>query len=148
MITATYLHTNLVALDWQRLARFYEDVFSCTPVSPERNYQGDWLGKGIGLPGARLRGLHLRLPGWGDNGPTLEIFTYTEMPASDAPAANRPGFGHIAFRVPDVAAAREAVLAAGGHDLGKIVQVDVPGRGALHFVYMTDPEGNIIELQT
>jgi catechol 2,3-dioxygenase-like lactoylglutathione lyase family enzyme len=145
---ATYLHTNLVAADWRRLARFYEDVFGCTPVLPERYYEGDWLGKGVGLPGARLRGVHLRLPGWGEDGPTLEIFTYAEMLAGSPPAANQPGYGHIAFRVADVAAVREAVLAAGGEDLGEIVQVDVPGRGALTFVYMADPEGNIIELQT
>ena len=30
---------------------------------------------------------------------------------------------------------------------GEIVQVEVPGRGMLSFIYMTDPEGNIIELQ-
>jgi catechol 2,3-dioxygenase-like lactoylglutathione lyase family enzyme len=145
---AVYLHTSIVAKDWRRLARFYDEVFGCTPLKPERDYDGDWLGKGVGVPGAKLTGVHLLLPGGGENGPTLEIFTYAEMPEGNAPQANRPGFGHIAFRVPDVAAAREAVLAAGGHDLGEIVQVDVPGRGALHFIYMTDPEGNIVEIQT
>jgi catechol 2,3-dioxygenase-like lactoylglutathione lyase family enzyme len=145
----TYVHTNLNAMDWQRLARFYESVFGCTPVPPERDLKEDWLAKGTGVPGAALRGIHLRLPGWGEDGPTLEIFTYTDMePGAGAPAANRPGYGHLAFRVPDVAAAREAVLAAGGHDLGQIVSVEVPGKGALTFVYMTDPEGNIIELQS
>ena len=148
MNAATYLHTNLVATDWQRLARFYEDVFGCTRIPPERNYQGEWLGQGTGVPGAALRGIHLRLPGWGEAGPTLEIFTYEDMPERPEPAANRPGIGHLAFSVPDVAAARAAVLRAGGHDLGEIVQVDVPGRGALRFVYMTEPEGNILELQT
>ena len=148
MNAATYLHTNLVATDWQRLARFYEDVFGCTRIPPERNYQGEWLGQGTGVPGAALRGIHLRLPGWGDAGPTLEIFTYEDMPERPEPAANRPGIGHLAFSVPDVAAARQAVLEAGGQDLGEIVQVDVPGRGALRFVYMTEPEGNILELQT
>ena len=34
-----------------------------------------------------------------------------ERPAT---AVNRPGFGHIAFSVEDVAAARAEVLAAGG----------------------------------
>ena len=36
-------------------------------------------------------------------------------------AVNRPGFGHIAFLVDDVLAAREAVLAAGGQPVGEVV---------------------------
>jgi hypothetical protein len=56
----------------------------------------------------------LRLPGYGDNGPTLEIFNYNILEPRPRTAVNRPGFGHIAFSVDDVAAARKTVLAAGG----------------------------------
>ena len=30
-ISAKYTHTNLVARDWKKLARFYEEVFGCLP---------------------------------------------------------------------------------------------------------------------
>lgn len=144
---ARYVHTNLVAQDWQRLSAFYQTVFGCTPVPPERNLKGEWLERATGLAGAHLEGIHLRLPGWGDDGPTLEIFQYGQLAAPGDRSPNRPGFTHLAFRVEDVEAAAGAVLEAGGGQLGEIVTLPVEGAGTVSFVYMTDPEGNIIELQ-
>jgi predicted enzyme related to lactoylglutathione lyase len=57
------------------------------------------------------------------------------------------GFGHIAFAVADVAAARDAVLAAGGAAVGTVEVVTIPGAGTITWTYVRDPEGNIIELQ-
>ena len=61
---------------------------------------------------------------------------------------NRPGFGHIAFVVDDVPTAREAVLRAGGKPVGEIVTLATATGPTVTWVYVTDPEGNIIELQT
>lgn len=144
---AHYCHTNLVAKDWRNLADFYEQVFGCIPVPPERDLSGDWIDEAVNVPDVHIQGMHLRLPGYDDTGPTLEIFQYTPDMEHVTPAANRPGFGHIAFAVDDVKAAREAVLAAGGSDLGKLIHREIPGAGTITFVYMTDPEGNILELQ-
>ena len=68
---AKYGHTNLIAKDWRRLARFYEEQFVCIPVPPERYFKGADLERGTGIKGADLRGAHLRLPGHGPDGPTL-----------------------------------------------------------------------------
>jgi catechol 2,3-dioxygenase-like lactoylglutathione lyase family enzyme len=142
-----FVHVNLVARDWRKLAGFYERVFGCLPVPPERDLRGPWLEQATGLAGAHIRGLHLRLPGGGEQGPTLEIFEYLpELPAPPG-EVNRPGFGHLAFAVEDVAAAREAVLAAGGGEVGPVTTVPIPGAGTITFVYLRDPEGNILELQ-
>ena len=146
-INAKYVHTNLIARDWQRLARFYKDVFGCTPAPPERDLSGQWLDDATGLTGAHIRGMHLRLPGCGDNGPTLEIFQYDQEEEQLSVAINRPGFAHLAFAVDNVEAARQAVLAAGGGALGQTVSVPIPGKGIVTFAYLTDPEGNIIEVQ-
>ena len=152
-VPARYTHTNLIAGDWRRLAAFYQVVFGCTPVPPERDLQGTWLESATGIPAAHLRGMHLRLPGYDGQGPTLEIFQYGDsreiLPGHDggAPAANRPGLGHLAFAVEDVAAACQTVMAAGGGMLGEIVSVEIPGAGKITFAYATDPEGNLIELQ-
>jgi catechol 2,3-dioxygenase-like lactoylglutathione lyase family enzyme len=129
------------------LARFYAQVLGCVPVPPERNLEGPWLEEGTGVPGARIRGIHLRLPGYGSEGPTLEIFQYSPHTEPQDTAINRPGLGHIAFAVDDVEAARDAVLAAGGDVVGQVVSLGVPGAGTVTFVYVSDPEGNIIELQ-
>jgi predicted enzyme related to lactoylglutathione lyase len=146
-VRAKFTHTNLVARDWKKLAAFYQQVFGCTPLPPERDLAGQWLQDATGIPDAHIRGIHLRLPGHGDGGPTLEIFQYTPERDRFETAPNRPGFGHIAFAVDDVQAACAAVLAAGGHMVGKRIEVDIPGAGRIVFAYVTDPEGNIIELQ-
>jgi len=146
-INARFVHVNLVAQDWKRLAEFYQEVFGCVPVPPERDLSGRWLDASTGIRDAHIRGVHLRLPGYGDDGPTLELFQYDHQLQRPESAANRPGLGHIAFAVDDVEAARDAVIAAGGGTLGETVSVKIPGAGPITFVYATDPEGNIVELQ-
>jgi len=146
-LQARFVHTNLIARDWRRLAAFYEQVFGCRPVPPERHLAGAWLTAATGIPSAEIHGVHLRLPGHGDGGPTLEIFQYNN-PADGGPAPlNRPGFAHLAFAVADVETALAAVRAAGGGAVGEVVSVDVPGAGRVTLVYATDPEGNVVELQ-
>jgi predicted enzyme related to lactoylglutathione lyase len=141
-----YVHTNLIARDWHALARFYRSVFGCVDVPPERNFAASEVQAGTGIPGAALRGMHLRLPGWGAEGPTLEIFSYSQLADAPTAVANRPGFAHIAFAVTSVADARAEVLAAGGRSIGDIVTLDT-ARGRVTWCYVTDPEGNIVELQ-
>jgi catechol 2,3-dioxygenase-like lactoylglutathione lyase family enzyme len=145
---AKYVHTNLVARDWRALSRFYQQVFGCVPVHPERNLSGPDFEAGTGVPGARSQGMHLRLPGHGALGPTLEIFQYTELVTGVTPAVNRPGFAHLAFSVSSVPDARTQVLAAGGAALGEVVSTTISNDAVVTWCYVRDPEGNIVELQT
>jgi catechol 2,3-dioxygenase-like lactoylglutathione lyase family enzyme len=144
---ARFGHVNIVAADWRRLVAFYVEVFGCEVVPPERDYAGSDLERGTGVPGAALRGAHLRLPGHGDAGPTLEIYQYTELEGRLPPAANRLGLGHVAFAVNDVDVARAAVLAAGGEAVGEVVTLATADGRRVTWCYVTDPEGNIVELQ-
>ena len=146
-IQARYVHTNLVAKDWQKLAQFYKDVFGCIPVPPERDLAGPWVDALTAIPGVGIRGVHLRLPGHGTTGPTLEIFQYDPGHQGEDKTVNRPGFAHIAFEVDDVAAAGDAVLAGGGGSVGDLVSLEIPGAGTVTLIYARDPEGNILELQ-
>jgi predicted enzyme related to lactoylglutathione lyase len=147
VIEATFGHVNVIARDWRSLARFYTDVFGCVLVPPERDISGPVLERGTGIAGAALTGAHLRLPGLGEGGPTLEIYQFADMPDEPTSAPNRPGFRHIAFAVPSVAAARDAVLAAGGGVVGEVVTTQTKDGRFVTWTYLTDPEGNIIELQ-
>ena len=143
----TYGHTNIICEDWKRLADFYTELFDCKFVPPKREQSGQWLEDGTGVKGAALEGVHLRLPGHGDNGPTLEIYSYSEMHEKPEPLSNRKGFGHIAFGVDDVQEKLDQVIEKGGKPIGKVVTREVPGAGTITFAYAADPEGNIIELQ-
>jgi catechol 2,3-dioxygenase-like lactoylglutathione lyase family enzyme len=140
-------HVNIVAADWRRLVDFYRTVFGCQVVPPERNYAGPDLERGTGVAGAELRGAHLRLPGHGADGPTLEIYEYRRAEERPSTAANRLGFAHIAFAVRDVEAAHGEVLAAGGGRIGDIVTLTTADGRRVTWCYVTDPEGNILELQ-
>jgi len=147
---ARYVHTNLIARDWRKLADFYASVFGCVPVPPARDYSGPVFDAGTGVKGARLTGMHLRLPGAGDvdaGGPTLEIFNYSQLAEGPAPAVNRPGFGHIAFAVDSVEDARKEFLAAGGTPVGEVVTLTTTTGSKVTWCYLADPEGNIVELQ-
>lgn len=146
-IAAKYVHTNLTGRDWRKLVRFYCDVFGCKPKPPERDLSGAWLDRLTALDSAHLTGMHLTLPGWGDSGPTLEIFSYDQMTSAGKPTVNEPGFGHLAFAVENVEAALETVLRSGGGVVGEVSTTHVAGVGKLTVAYARDPEGNILELQ-
>ena len=142
-----YAHTNIICDDWRKLADFYISVFECTFAPPERDQSGQWLADGTGVKDAHLTGVHLRLPGHGEDGPTLEIYSYRQMKDDLAPAANRKGLRHLAFAVDDVPGIVQKVLSAGGATLGEIITREIPGAGRITFAYVSDPEGNIIEVQ-
>lgn len=142
-----YVHTNIVSKDWNKLAEFYEAVFGCKRILPERDMSGQWIEDGTGIINAHIKGAHLRLPGYGDIGPTLEIFQYNKYEKSELKKINEIGFVHIAFHVDDVEKSLDEVLFHGGSQLGKVVIKEISEVGKLTFVYTKDPEGNIIELQ-
>jgi predicted enzyme related to lactoylglutathione lyase len=142
-----FVHTNIIAKSWEKLAQFYIDVFECEPVYPERDMEGEWIDRITGIKNVHVEGIHLRLPGY-DNGPTLEIFEYKQNDSiRDKPRINRYGFAHIAFHVDDVDRVLGKLLAHGGSKYGQFVEKEMPDVGILSVVYAQDPEGNIVEIQ-
>ncbi len=88
------------------------------------------------------------LPGHGENPPTLEIFSYEEMHDMPDIMANYTGITHIAFEVEDVDVTMKKALENGAIKLGKIIEREIEDIGTLKFVYLRDPEGNIVEIQS
>jgi catechol 2,3-dioxygenase-like lactoylglutathione lyase family enzyme len=143
-----YAHTNIAARNWKTLSDFYVDVFGCTVKPPERRLSGDWLDQATGLFHAELEGVHLLLPGHGESRPTLEIFSYKHTYECEPVMANYTGITHIAFEVEDVEKIFRDALKHGATRLGEVTEKTIDGIGVLTFVYLRDPEGNIIEIQS
>lgn len=142
-----FAHTNIVSLNWKKLSDFYVKTFDCKIKPPVRNQSGEWLEKGTGLKDAKLQGVHLILPGYGENGPTLEIYQYSDIEEQNEIPPNKRGFGHIAFEVKNVESMLKNLEQNGGKRFGQITERKVEGVGTITFVYARDPEGNIIEIQ-
>jgi catechol 2,3-dioxygenase-like lactoylglutathione lyase family enzyme len=144
---ARFGHVNVTSPDWRRLAAFYTDVFGCEFVPPERDIRSSDLDAATRLRDAHLTGAHLRLPGYGAAGPTIEIFSYDALEPNAGTDVARAGWGHVAFQVPDVPAAVEAVQHAGGGRVGAVITTRTADGRQVTWCYATDPDGNIVELQ-
>ena len=92
-----YAHVNIIAKDWRNLCDFYETVFDCEPWSSERDHHGSHIDALTGIPGAHVQGRHLRVPGHGENGPTIEIFTFNINNENFPKPLNRPGLALTGF---------------------------------------------------
>ena len=95
-------HVGITVRDLDESVHFYHDLLGleiCTEPSPW--FDGPELGRGVGVPGAALRQVCLRL---GDT--LLELLEYRTPPS----ATERPllshcvGASHVAFQVADIAA--------------------------------------------
>lgn len=143
-------HVSITVKDLDRLREFYGKALGFTEARPERSFSGAWLEKGTGVPGASIRRVHLRLPGSSPDGALLELIEYSASIGDDTPpAANRAGLRHIAIETGsagELARLQDLVIEHGGSGLGDISENHIDGLGTVTFVYMTDPEGNIVEL--
>jgi catechol 2,3-dioxygenase-like lactoylglutathione lyase family enzyme len=144
---ARFGHVNLTGPDWRRLAAFYQDVFGMEIVPPERDIRSADLDAATRVHDAHLTGAHLRLPGLGPDGPTLEVYQYDAVEPGREPRVDRAGWGHVAFQVSDVPAALAAFVAAGGSRFGDVITTTTKTGARVTWCYAADPDGNLVELQ-
>jgi len=147
-LVCKYLHTNLTVKNIERMQSFYVEIFGCEPLREIDHLTGKWIEDITSVKHGEIKYAHLRFPGHGTDGPELELIQYLNPTKEFDITPDTYGFGHLSFGVDDVHKALDAIVAAGGGSVGKVVTVDVPKRGRLTEVYATDPEGNIIELQS
>lgn len=142
-----YEHTNIICKDLYKIVGFYVIVFKCKQIGKEGSLSGSWVDKGAGLQNVNMKTINLQLPGYGDDGPKLELFQYSDMVDREQEfPANRQGIRHLAFSVDNVEEVVNKAIDNGGKKLGEISEKEFSS-GTLTFVYITDPEGNIIEVQ-
>lgn len=135
---------KFLARDPEALASFYEEALDCVTVVPLQELEDDAVARVTGVPDADIQLTVLRLPGRGEHGPVLELYSVSGDRPSDW--HYQPGQGQIAFEVEDLETAMGRVGGAGGNKLGDLVEWEAPSGARARFVYMQDPEGNIIDL--
>jgi catechol 2,3-dioxygenase-like lactoylglutathione lyase family enzyme len=105
-------------------------------------FRGEWIDRIIGLEDVRVETVMARVP---DGGDIFEVVRF-ESPSAGAeepaPAANRPGLRHIAFKVDDVRGVVDRVREAGWETVGEIVDYE----STFLLCYVRGPEGIIVEL--
>lgn len=134
-------HVNIVAKDWRALSMFYQNVFGCRPMDPPRAYSGEWIESVVGQQGVMIEGEHIEVPGYGEQGPTLEIFGYKPGGTQGPLKVYDYGFAHICFQVDDVPATLNKILENGGSIISAYAD---PFKERC--VYTKDPEGNVVEI--
>ena len=77
---------------------FYKKVFGCRSIGEKRDLTGAWLDKVTGLENAHIIGEHLVLPGYDEDHPTLEIFSYDSMEGELTHKINQYGIAHLAVQ--------------------------------------------------
>lgn len=127
---------KLATSDPERLARFYQDAFGCEVIRPLTKLESPaW--RGVGASDSLISILIMSLPG--EANMSLELITGTGLGT---------GSGILTFYVDDLEAAVEKVIAAGGSHRGEVVEFMAAIGSPFRFVFMMDPEGNVVDLFT
>ncbi|MFF0789359.1 VOC family protein [Streptomyces spiralis] len=139
------LHVAVVTRDIDRMTAFYRELFGARVVK-ELRLTTPVFGEGVGVPGARARTVHLRIPG-ADTVVELTMYDRHRATGDERAPANTPGLRHLALRTTGIEAAEAELRAWGAEIVGGPVEVDEPAaaRGT-RFLYVRDPEGNLVEL--
>jgi catechol 2,3-dioxygenase-like lactoylglutathione lyase family enzyme len=137
-------HVGITVRDLDTSVRFYHDLLGleiCTEPSPWFDEPG--LGQGVGVPGAALRQVCLRL---GDT--MLELLEYRTPPSdTERPLLSHClGASHVAFGVDDIRAAKAELERHGVTFYSDVNVVDDGVLAGWRWVYFADPDGYPLEL--
>jgi len=134
-----FVHVGLVVEDLDETVRFLGLLgFDCGAPAV---LGGAWIDRIIGLENATVEVVMARAPDGSDMFEVVRFHSPLAGAQERAPAANRPGLRHVAFKVDDVRGVVARIRAAGWETVGEIVEV----RPFL-LCYVRGPEGLIVEL--
>jgi catechol 2,3-dioxygenase-like lactoylglutathione lyase family enzyme len=153
---AGFWHIGLVVADLDRMHEFYSGVIGLEPVT--HLYVEDAgveatrddairVGELDRLMGIRKSRLQLRHYSDPSHAQFLELLTYPDHPAGQVDrAVNKPlGLNHLGLQVDSIDRVMAAISSGGA---GKVLNgpVTLPEFGNHRYVFIEDPEGNILEL--
>jgi len=137
-------HVGITVKDLDASIRFYHDILGLEfSNEPSPLFEGEDLGRGVGVPGAALRQVSLLV---GDT--TIELLEYKTPPSDTLRplASNSLGASHVAFRVDDIEAAKADLEARGVSFYSDVNVVDEGVLAGWRWVYFEDPDGYPLEL--
>jgi len=135
-----FVHIGLVVEDLDETVRFLALLgFDCGKPGV---FGGEWIDRIIGLDDATVEVVMARAPDGTDMFEVVRFQSPSAGAQEPAPAANRPGLRHVAFKVDDVRAVVDRVRAAGWDTVGEIVDFE----STFLLCYVRGPEGLIVEL--
>lgn len=137
-------HVGITVRDLDASIRFYHDVLGLGfSNEPSPWFDSEGLGKAVGVPGAALRQVSLKL---GDT--TLELLEYKSPPSETTKPllSNNLGASHIAFLVDDIHAKKAELEAKGIEFLSDVNVVDEGVLAGWRWVYFYDPDAYPLEL--
>jgi catechol 2,3-dioxygenase-like lactoylglutathione lyase family enzyme len=136
-------HTGFTVSDIERSVAFYRDVLGLRLVRRQTG-TAPYLGTITGFDGVRLE-IALLQPAEG--GSMLELLQYTSHPAPPTDrATNRPGNGHLCFKVGDIQAACAELRARGVVLVSEPTEITAGTHAGGLGLYLRDPDGFTIEL--
>jgi catechol 2,3-dioxygenase-like lactoylglutathione lyase family enzyme len=135
-----FVHIGLVVEDLDETVRFLELLgFGCSEPGV---FSGEWIDQIIGLDDVTVETVMARAPDGTDMFEVVRFRSPSAGAQEPAPAANRPGLRHVAFKVDDVRAVVDRVREAGWDTVGEIVDYE----SMFLLCYVRGPEGLIVEL--
>ena len=147
MIEARFGHVNLIARDWRALADFYTRMLGCEFVPPERDYRATTSPPG---PASRAPPCAARISGCPGTARPARPSRSTSSSRCPTASRRREPAGLPAHRVRRAVGCGGARRdpAAGGRAIGSVVTLQTADGRFVTWTYVTDPEENIIELQS
>tara|TARA_B110000305_G_C19287103_1_gene562251 strand:+ start:289 stop:813 length:525 start_codon:yes stop_codon:yes gene_type:complete len=138
-------HTGIIVKNLDRSIYFYHDLLGLDfSNEPSPWFEGEELAQGVGVPGARLRQVSLKV------GPqsTLELLEYSNRPSdNDTPIQqNYLGAMHLAFLVDNLDEKVAELKAKGVEFLSESHVVDEGVLSGWRWVYLHDPDKIPLEL--
>lgn len=137
-------HVGITVRDLEASIRFYHDVLGLQfSNEPSPWFEGEELGRAVGVPGGALRQVSLAL-----GSTVLELLEYRQPPSETARPlrSNSIGSSHVAFQVEDIAAKKAELEAKGIAFYSPVNVVDEGVLAGWRWVYFEDPDGYPLEL--
>ena len=136
----SFVHVGLVVEDLDETVRFLALLgFDCGRPGM---FGGEWIDRIIGLEDVTVETVMVRAPDGSDVFEVVRFHSPSAGAREPAPAPNRPGLRHVAFKVDDVRGVVDRVREAGWDTVGEIVDFE----STFLLCYIRGPEGLIVEL--